>query len=551
MAGGTTFKVCGCRGEDGKLLSKKCPKLRRKGGSWSPSHGTWYYQLEMPPKADGTRRSPLRRGGFATQDDAETELDTAVELLAIAVEQDGKTQIADLITTSFKKTKALPEPDEVRRKVRTGQDLDTTITTGEWLAIWLAGRKKLRKGTLRSYESHIRRYYAPHIGDVPLDRLRVSDVAGVFEAIDELNDTITEARTSCDPVLRAKVKGRRLVSPATKQRIRATLRAALNAAIRQRRIDLNVASLVELPSGKRPKALVWTPERVTEWREAFARHVALVEQRKKRLSMLEPDKGHGSQVNQLDAYVGTPRPSAVMVWTPEQTADFLHRAQHHRLYALYYLIAMRGLRRGEACGLHWPDLNLDEGTVTVRWQLVQNGSEVDQGKPKSEAGDRQISLDQHTVKELRAHKARQNAERLAAGAGWEESGLVFTTETGAPLIPNEVTDQFQLVAMDAGLPPIRLHDLRHGAATILLRAGYDIKVVQETLGLSSITIAADTYTSVLPDLARQSAADAAAVLINASKRRQQEREKEGEQLRTLGLTTPGDAEEADTEENAS
>jgi integrase len=74
--------------------------------------------------------------------------------------------------------------------------------------------------------------------------------------------------------------------------------------------------------------------------------------------------------------------------------------------------------------------------------------------------------------------------------------------------------------METGLPPIRLHDLRHGAATILLRAGHDMKVVQETLGLSSITIASDTYTSVLPDLARQSAEDAAAIIVNAGKRKQ-------------------------------
>jgi integrase len=81
-----------------------------------------------------------------------------------------------------------------------------------------------------------------------------------------------------------------------------------------------------------------------------------------------------------------------------------------------------------------------------------------------------------------------------------------------------VTEQFEQLAMEAVLPPIRLHDLRHGAATILLRAGHDMKVVQETLGLSSITIASDTYTSVLPDLARQSAEDAAAIIVNAGKR---------------------------------
>ncbi|MBC6458258.1 hypothetical protein [Actinomadura sp. HBU206391] len=110
MVAGTTYKSCGCRNENGTRLRKKCPKLRRKGGSWSPTHGTWYYQLELPPKADGRRRNPLRRGGFTTQDAAETEMGTAGELLTIAAGLDGKIQIADLILATVKKSKTLPEP---------------------------------------------------------------------------------------------------------------------------------------------------------------------------------------------------------------------------------------------------------------------------------------------------------------------------------------------------------------------------------------------------------------------------------------------------------
>ncbi|MFV2178807.1 tyrosine-type recombinase/integrase [Actinomadura sp. LOL_016] len=116
---------------------------------------------------------------------------------------------------------------------------------------------------------------------------------------------------------------------------------------------------------------------------------------------------------------------------------------------------------------------------------------------------------------LAAHRVRQNQERLAVEERWNDSGFVFTGENGNPLDPALVSEQFLLLAMEAELPPVRLHDLRHGAATILLRSGHDLKVVQETLGLSSITIASDTYTSVLPDLARQSAEDAAAVLLSA------------------------------------
>jgi integrase len=345
-------------------------------------------------------------------------------------------------------------------------------------------------------------------------------VASVFEAIDELNDLIAQARAVGDPALRAKVKGRRLVGPASKQRIRATLRAALNQAIRERRIDINVAALIELPPGKRPKALVWTPERIAAWRKAYDEYIAEMEQRKRHLAKVE-DKRNGGRINRLDAYIGAPRPSPVMVWTPIQTNVFLDRARPHRLYAQYHVIVFRGLRRGESCGLRWPDIDLDEGIITVRWQIIQLGGDTDQGQPKTEAGERQISLDKQTIRELRAHKARQNAERLAAGAQWSDSAFVFTTEHGQPLHPAYVTEQFEQLAMEAGLPPIRLHDLRHGAATILLRAGHDMKVVQETLGLSSITIASDTYTSVLPDLARQSAEDAAAIILKAAKPRNQ------------------------------
>ncbi|TDC77486.1 site-specific integrase [Actinomadura sp. 7K507] len=401
---------------------------------------------------------------------------------------------------------------EVRRKIRTGQDLDTALATGQWLRTWLAGRKGLRHGTLRSYRTHITVHLDPVLGHIRLDRLRVADVQAVFDAIDERNEMITRARESGDPALRAQAKGCRVVSAATKHRIRATLRAALNQAIRERRIDLNVASLVELPSGRRPKALVWTPERVREWRQARER---FIETRSQRRPAGHARAGHSGRVKPMDAYVSTPRPSPVMVWTPEQTGIFLNRASRHRLYGLYHLIAFRGLRRGEACGLRWSDVDLDEGTIQVRGQITQIGGHIEQGRPKSEAGERQVTLDQHTIQHLAAHRAHQNQERLAAGDAWNDTGFVFAQENGDPLAPMFVSEQFLLLAMEAGLPPVRLHDLRHGAATILLRAGHDLKVVQETLGLSSISIASDTYTSVLPDLARQSAEDAAAVILNA------------------------------------
>ncbi|WP_141578738.1 tyrosine-type recombinase/integrase [Actinomadura sp. WMMA1423] len=515
-AKGSTFKTCGCRDEHGKRLGVKCPKLRRGNGRWSSTHGSWAFQLELPPTAAGTRRSPLRRAGFVTQDAAEAGLNQAKELLAIAADDPtAQVQIADLITTTVRATKALPEPETVRRKFRVGQDLSRSVTVGEYLETWLAGRRNLREGTRRSYAQHISLYLKPHLGHIQLERLRVRDVDRIFDAIDELNQQIIRARETCDPRLRAKVKGRRVVSAASKQRIRATLRAALNKAIRERLIEINVASLAELPSGKAPKALVWTDERIAQWEQDFAAHVQTMNARRRRMSKLEPHKRIGDRINRLDAYIGAPRPSPVMVWTPALTNKFLQRARRHRLYAQFHLIAFRGLRRGESCGLRWSDLDLNAGTAAIRWQITQIGPDTFEGKPKSEAGEATISLDSTTVKELRAHKARQNTERLAAGETWTETGFVFTTPTGQPVNPNDVTEQFEQLSMEAGLPPIRLHDLRHGAATFLLAAGYDMKVVQETLRLSSISIASDIYTSVLPQLASQSAEDAAAIVLNA------------------------------------
>src|SRR5690242_2451103 len=104
MAKGTTFKRCGCRDTGGARLGKDCPKLKRRNG-WNPNHGTWHYQLELPPKSDGKRRTPLRRGGFDSQTDAQTDMDAARELLAIAKDDPMLAgRIADIITTTLKDT---------------------------------------------------------------------------------------------------------------------------------------------------------------------------------------------------------------------------------------------------------------------------------------------------------------------------------------------------------------------------------------------------------------------------------------------------------------
>ncbi len=129
-----------------------------------------------------------------------------------------------------------------------------------------------------------------------------------------------------------------------------------------------------------------------------------------------------------------------------------------------------------------------------------------------------VALDSATVEVLKAHRKRQMRERLKWGEAYVETGRVFTQDDGEWLHPTWVTDQFQHLATEAELPPIRLHDLRHGAATLALAAGADMKVVQEMLGHSSITITSDTYTSVLPEVPKKAAEDAARLVPRQDRR---------------------------------
>jgi integrase len=174
------------------------------------------------------------------------------------------------------------------------------------------------------------------------------------------------------------------------------------------------------------------------------------------------------------------------VWTAAQTSQFLAQVRGHRLYALFHLVALRGLRRGEAAG-----------------------------PSKSDAGRRVIALDKTTITALREQRIRQQAERAAAGTRWTETGYTFTSVTGTPFRPDRMTRMFAKLVAASGLPPVTLHGLRHGAATLALAAGADLKVVQDQLGHSTITLTADTYTSVLPETARTAAEHTAALLFPA------------------------------------
>jgi integrase len=209
-----------------------------------------------------------------------------------------------------------------------------------------------------------------------------------------------------------------------------------------------------------------------------------------------------------------PRRADMRTWTAAELRAFLEHVAGERLAALWMLAASTGMRRGELLGLRWTDVDLDLARVAVRQTLVQAGREVVVSEPKTSRGRRSIALDPRTIAALRAWRAAQAAERLAWGAAWTDSGLVFTREDGTPIHPEWLSDAFAWRVGRAGLPLIRLHDLRHTHASLgLAVAGGRVKVMSERLGHTSSSFTADAYQHLTPALEEQAAATVARLVF--------------------------------------
>jgi len=188
------------------------------------------------------------------------------------------------------------------------------------------------------------------------------------------------------------------------------------------------------------------------------------------------------------------------VWTPDETKRFLACADTHWLGPLFRFLLATGVRVGEALGLSWEDVDLDTGTVLVRWQLQRVAGQWLRHPPKSERGNRSLPLNELA----RAALARQRDQQAAwrATPGWVGNAwqLVFTRPDGRPLAQDLVYKPFVHLCEQAGVPRVRLHDLRHALATYLLAAGVDLKTVSELLGHSRIGVTGDIYAHVTRQL---------------------------------------------------
>ncbi|WP_406172091.1 tyrosine recombinase XerC [Streptomyces sp. NBC_00996] len=485
-----TYQRCACKGpltdkagkpilnEDGTpkigYLEKRCPKLKRR------DHGSWYYSIEIPAGPGGKRRR-AKKGGFKTQE------------------------------------KAAAEATKVYRDAQAGVDVLSDETVSEYLRRWLDNQHDLKATTRNGYEDYLRLYFTPHLGHIKLRELRPRHIEEMFAAIQAENKVKEKNQEAAqlaraaeqkahaawrdaiaprDPQLRktwieakAALKAalalpRRETGPATQHRIKMALSSALEDARKRRMITDNWAALVQTPRIRKAKALEWTPARVEAWRKTGK------------------------------------KPSPVMVWTPEQTGTFLDSVVYDRLYPLWVVIAFLGLRRGEACALSWAEVDLDAGVIHITEEIVTVAYEPHEDTPKSD-NIRDIALDEDTIALLRWWRARQEAEKnewLETTGEWTDSGRVFTLEDGTEYHPQYFSDRFERLYKKTDLPPIRLHDLRHGSATLALRAGVAMVAVQRRLGHSSIRVTSDIYTTVLAEVEREAAEATVSVVPRARKR---------------------------------
>ena len=223
------------------------------------------------------------------------------------------------------------------------------------------------------------------------------------------------------------------------QVMRTVLSAALTRAIREELLVRNVARLVELP----------------EWQR------------------------------------GTIRP-----WSADEARRFLAAARPDPLYPAFVMLILYGLRRGEALGLRWEDIDFDGGTIQIRQQLQRIRGELLLAPVKTRAGQRDLPLLDLARQALKLQAAQQAAYRADMGSAWPETGLVFTTRTGRPVEPRNLVRSFRRICDDNKIRLIKVHHLRHTVGSLLKDLGVPARDAQTILGHTRISTTLEIYTDV-------------------------------------------------------
>jgi integrase len=206
---------------------------------------------------------------------------------------------------------------------------------------------------------------------------------------------------------------------------------------------------------------------------------------------------------------------SIRAWDAATLRSFLAQSQAStdRLHALWVVLSTTGMRRGEAVGLRWSDVNLETGRLQIVQTITQVRSKVTVGEPKTARGRRSIALDGGTVAVLRAHRKQMLEERLLVGPDFGDEDLVFHQPDGACLRPDAVSAMFVRRVGQYGLPALTMHGLRHTWATLALEQGVHPRVVQERLGHSTIAVTLGIYSHVAPTLHDEAAGLVAGLVL--------------------------------------
>lgn len=327
----------------------------------------------------------------------------------------------------------------------------SSLTFADYLERWTMENKGLKATTKAGYLRQVRSYVRPMFGNLRLQALTATALRDLYEK------------------LAAKGPAGRPLSPATIRRLHALIHKALSDAVAERLLRSNVSDTAKaaIPS-------------------ATAVDMAKV----------------------------------VRPWTKQEQRRFRDASEQDELAALWRVLLVLGLRRGEAAGLTWDALELDSDEPTLKVQrtrVVVEGSVV-VDIPKSAAGFRTLSLDDKTVGMLRRHRKEQRELQLRLGPKWkgEPEGWVFVymdaRNAGAPIHPDTIYRLFQELVVRAGVPRVKLHALRHMAASAMLAGSKDLTTTAKRLGHAKSTFTVDTYGHLLTDADKEAARKAAAMV---------------------------------------
>jgi integrase len=337
---------------------------------------------------------------------------------------------------------------KLQTRAREGPMPTTTPTLASYLTYWLREvvEPNLAPKTTERYTLFTRLYLVPGLGSKRLDRLQVRDIRTWLNQLRTTCQCCAQGKDAARPADRRRCCAigaccHQVLSERTVKDIRDVLRAALANAVAEELLPRNVAAIVRLPNPRK---------RQQQW------------------------------------------------WSVEEARAFLESARRDQdpLYAAYVLILVLGLRRGEALGLTWPDIDFDAAEVRIRWQLQRAGHQLRHRETKTPFSAAVLPLPDICVTALKLRAERQTGDRSRAMDAWQDSGLVFTSTLGTPVEPRNFNRQFAARCRKAGVRYIRVHDTRRTCASLLVALDVHPRVVMQILRHTQIAMTMEVYSEV-------------------------------------------------------